>query len=76
MRDPIQSDLEGTHRDYDAAVAWLIALSLTRPVRVIVASHNWTSIERACETMAAHDISPSSGTVGFAQLLGTYSYVY
>ncbi|KAJ3187885.1 hypothetical protein HDU85_006278 [Gaertneriomyces sp. JEL0708] len=82
--DPIQPSISATHEAYNKAITYLIqkisalqapdnTTSSTgdiRPLSFVVASHNKESATYACQQMATHGVSPSEGSVAFAQLMG------
>lgn len=65
---PIQPDLETTHRDYDAAVAY--CLEHREEIACCVATHNERSILRLLTAMQARGVVRNHPNVRFSQLLG------
>ena len=71
--DPIQPDIEATHKNYDAVVNML--LENKQNTDFMVASHNEASVIRAVQRMAELGIDRSQGGVFFGQLLGMCDHI-
>ena len=65
---PIQPNLQATHRDFDAAVAY--CLDHRGEIAFCVASHNEGSVVKLLETMRDRAIPRDHPNVRFSQLLG------
>ena len=65
---PVYEQIEDTHANYDAVIEML--LSSTQKPKVMVASHNQSSIQKATHVMRDNGIRPNDGHVFFGQLLG------
>lgn len=65
---PIQPNIEATHRDYNAAVAY--CLEHRETIAATVGSHNEESMRLAAEAMQADGVPRDHPNVDFAQLLG------
>lgn len=67
---PIFETLEQTHSNYDACVEMVLQEVKERGAEVMLATHNASSISRACARMRDLRIPRSGGGVFFGQLLG------
>lgn len=71
---PIHGSLEDTHRSYDRGVETVLEdIAAGSGARLMVASHNERSVQRAIDGMARLGIAPTEvggGGVAFGQLLG------
>jgi proline dehydrogenase len=65
---PIQPDLEATHRDFDAAVAYCI--EQRQSITCCIASHNENSLTMALQDMQRLNIPTNHPAIRFSQLLG------
>lgn len=79
--DPIQPDLESTHRNYDAVSAFILGFkssggedSLRSKTLLMVASHNESSVKSTVALMASLGLGKDSG-VCFGQLRGMCDHV-
>ena len=68
MQSPIQPDLNATHRDYDAAVAF--CLEHRADTAFCVATHNEASITKLLVCMQELGVARDHPSVRFSQLLG------
>ncbi|KAL8566417.1 hypothetical protein ACOMHN_011995 [Nucella lapillus] len=75
--DPVQDSYDDTSRAYDAAVTSVLNKIAVKPrqYRVIVASHNESSILAAVKGIQQLGIDPCGGSVFFGQLLGMSDHV-
>eukprot|EP00658_Telonema_sp_P-2_P031486 TRINITY_DN23549_c0_g1_i2.p1 TRINITY_DN23549_c0_g1~~TRINITY_DN23549_c0_g1_i2.p1 ORF type:complete len:349 (-),score=98.92 TRINITY_DN23549_c0_g1_i2:303-1247(-) len=71
-KDPVHADLDATHRNYDAVVARLISMVPRTGCRLMIASHNEVSINKAVQLLREHQIE---NDVFFGQLLGMCDHV-
>jgi len=65
LPDPVNPNIETTHKQYNDAIELLASLKIP----FIVASHNMDSVEHTIKVLEKNNIS-KQGRVGFAQLLG------
>ncbi|KAG0244349.1 hypothetical protein BGW41_008113 [Actinomortierella wolfii] len=85
LDDPICTDIEATHKSYNAGVDFMLekmtearerastekGLTVDQsPVVLFVASHNKDSVIRTCERMQELSLSPQAELVMFGQLMG------
>ncbi|KAI8911699.1 FAD-linked oxidoreductase-like protein [Gorgonomyces haynaldii] len=78
--DPVQANVQDTHRDYNAAIEYLLTQIATytpskqvvKPLAFVVASHNLDSALLTCKLMEELGIPKTGHWVGFGQLMGMH----
>lgn len=73
--NPILPNIEATHDMYHEVMDICLKEVSSKSMKVMIASHNKYSIERAARQMNFLGLAPTSGDVTFGQLLGMCDYV-
>ncbi|KAG7368746.1 proline dehydrogenase [Nitzschia inconspicua] len=72
LPDPIQPNIDATHKCYDESVDFLLRHSIDsdQKAELMCATHNQSSIENAIDAMNKYGVDRKASTICFAQLYG------
>lgn len=78
IRSPVQDCIDDTHADYNKAIDILLnraSQTEKSSISFVIASHNWDSVNFACNRMKELGMETDSQVVHFAQLLGMQDHL-